>query len=113
MICGVSASYAQTPPPFPLPTNNNSVAITTGGTFQQLLSAVPTNSSARKSLLIQNNNTAATNCFVFIGSGTATLGTSILLLQGISYQRYFPLVPSDVIQGTCATTGNTLYVDYQ
>lgn len=91
-------------------TVNGSVVITTGNTFQTILSAVTNNS--RKALTIQNNN-ASDSCWVFVGAATPTKATSILLLAGGSYARYWPFVPSDVIQATCATSSDTLYVDTQ
>jgi hypothetical protein len=116
----------------PVPTNNTSVKITTGLTYQQILPAVPVNSGARRSVTIQNNQTSTDNCFLVIGTNqivpatttTATAITingvsvtaaqaSIVLGPGTAYQRYFPYVPSDIIYGTCATTGDSMYVDTQ
>lgn len=93
-------------------TTNASVVIATGNTFQTVLTALPAGNSQRRSLTIENNNTSD-SCWVFVGAGTATKGTSILLTSGGSYTRYYPYVPSDAIQATCATTSDTLYVDYQ
>jgi hypothetical protein len=96
-----------------LPTTNGSVTITTGNTFQTVLAATTfTVDQQRKSVTIQNNNTSD-SCWVFIGAGTATKAISILLTSGGSYQRYFPYVPSDAIQATCASNGDTLYIDTQ
>lgn len=95
------------------PTVNGSVTITAGNTFQDILAAVAAPPAIRRSLSIQNNNTNGDNCWIYVGSGTATKATSILLGQGGSYTRYYPYVPSDKIQGTCATTSDTLYVDSQ
>lgn len=92
-----------------LSTTNSSVTITTGNSFQTVLAA----STSRRSLTIQNNNTNTDNCWVFIGSGTATKATSIILSAGGSYQRYWPNIPSDTIQATCASTSDSLYVDTQ
>jgi hypothetical protein len=92
-------------------TTNSSAVITTGNTFQTVLSAV-TQNNQRRSLTIQNNN-ATDSCWIFIGAGTAAKGTSILLLAGGSYTRYYPYIPSDAIQATCATSADTLYVDAQ
>jgi hypothetical protein len=92
-------------------TTNGSVTITTGNTFQTILAAI-TQTNQRRSLTIENNN-ATDSCWLFIGSGTATKGTSILLTSGGSYTRYYPYVPSDAIQATCATPSNTLYVNTQ
>lgn len=92
-------------------TTNGSVVIATGNTFQTVLSALASQ-TLRRSLTIQNNN-ASDSCWVFVGSGSATKGTSILLLAGASYTRYFPYVPSDAVQATCASSSDTLYVDTQ
>lgn len=93
-------------------TTNASVLITTGNTYQTVLAAL-TGFATRRSLTIQNNNTTTDNCWIFIGSGAATKPTSILLPPAWSYTRYFPYIPSDAIQATCATTGNSVYVDVQ
>lgn len=98
-------------------TKNGSVTITTGNTFQTVLAALTAVSfpgrPSRRSLTIQNNNTTTDNCWIFIGSGTASAATSILLQPGQAYTRYWPYVPSDAIQGTCASNSDTLYVDTQ
>lgn len=93
-------------------TTNGSVLIATGNTFQTVLAALGAPPAQRRSLTIQNNN-ASGNCYVFVGATTASTPISILLLPGGSYARYYPYVPSDAIQGTCATTGASLYVDTQ
>lgn len=93
-------------------TVNGSIAITTGNTFQQVLAVLAQN-ARRLSLTIQNNN-ATDSCWLFIGAtASATKGTSILLVAGASYTRYYPYIPSDNIAATCATTSDTLYVDTQ
>ena len=92
-------------------TTNSSVVIATGNTFQNVLAAITSNNQ-RRSLTIQNNN-ATDSCWLFVGAAGATKGTSILLLAGGSYTRYYPYVPNDVIQATCATSSDTLYVDIQ
>lgn len=98
------------------------VTITTGGTFQTILPSIIGNSVAvRQSLTIQNNNATSTClaagncqvCYVFIGTGTPTTGTSITLVASQGYTRFFPFVPSDLIQATCDNSGATLYVDTQ
>src|SRR6202035_1060263 len=81
-------------------TVNGSVAITTGNTFQTILSSNLGTTTQRQALTIQNNNKTTDNCWIFLGSGTATKATSILLTPGLPYQRYFPFVPSDAIQAT-------------
>lgn len=94
-------------------TVNDSVTIATGNTFQQVLaSIVSTTTPPRQSLTIQNNNTSTDNCWVFFGTtANATKATSILLQPGEAVTRYWPFVPSDAIQATCASTSDTLYVD--
>lgn len=111
----VASSHAQvTTPPENRATTNSSATIATGSTFQTVLAASGTASNPRRnSLTIQNNNTNGDNCWIFIGSGSATKGTSILLGQGGSFQRYAPYIPNDVIQATCLSNNDTLYVDTQ
>lgn len=90
--------------------------IVAGGTFQLMpgtLGTTVASSTARRSLTVQNNNTSTDNCWLFIGAGSATTGASVLLAPGQGYTRYFPYVPSDPLQITCATTGDTFYADHQ
>jgi hypothetical protein len=101
------SSFAQAQSP--RTTQNMSVAITLGATFQTIL----TTAQVRIQITIQNNNTTTDNCWVHIGPGTPTTANSILLTPGQAYTRYYPYIPSDAIQATCATTNNTLYVDIQ
>lgn len=97
-------------------TQNGSVVIATGNTFQTILAANP-----RFTLTIQNNQTSTDNCWIAFGAvngttitaGNATKAESILLQPGQSYTRFGVYVPSDAIQGTCASTSDTLYVDTQ
>jgi hypothetical protein len=123
LLCNVALAQPFQPP-FDAPTVNGSVTITIGNTFQQLLAAVTNpanNATARHSLTIQNNNGNATCqntnncdiCWIFIGAGAATKAASIMLLYGQAYTRYYPFVPSDVIQGTCLNNSDTIYVDTQ
>lgn len=107
LLLGVSAAHAQSRP-IPAGTVNASVTIATGNTFQTVLPA-----GNRQSLTIENNNTNSDNCWIFVGSAVATKATSILLLAGGSYTRYFPFIPNDAIQATCTSTSDTLYVDTQ
>lgn len=113
-------SYAQQQvKPGNLPTLNNSVVITTGNTFQTVLTAA-TGAAPRNSLTIQNNN-ASDSCWLSFGSvggtaitaGNATKGKSILLTAGQAFTRYLPYIPVDEIEGTCATSADTLYIDVQ
>lgn len=107
------------------PTTAWSAKITTGLTYQQLLSQ----GNARRSVTIQNNN-ASDACYITVGGPVAAGNTtstsvtingvsmtaqqaSILLSAGQAYTRYYPFPPNDVILGTCATTGDSIYVDTQ
>lgn len=100
-------------------TKVTAVTITTGNTYQTILAAQDS-STQRQSLTIENNN-ALDNCWISFGviSGTivtaanAAKATSILLLPGGSYTRFWPLVPSDAIQATCAANSDTLWLDNQ
>lgn len=107
-------------------TINHSRSITTGNTYQ-LIEGI---NQSRRSVTIQNNNTSTDNCFINIdGVVTASMTTassvtvdgnaitaakaSILLQPGQAYTRYYPYVPSGTIVATCASTGDSLYVDMQ
>jgi len=104
-----SSGFATTQPcPGNKTTTNRATTITSGGTFQNVLSAA----TNRASLSIENNN-ASDSCWIYVGSGSATEAKSILLLPGGSYTRYFPYVPADEIQATCASNSDTLYIDTQ
>jgi len=109
LVSAAFPSAAQTP----AATTNGSVTIATGSTFQTILAVLAAGNTQRRSVTIQNNNTNGDNCWLFIGGGSATKATSILLAPGGSYQRYYPYVPSDAIQATCATTNDTMYLDTQ
>ena len=94
------------------PTTNLSLTITTGNAFQAV-PGLPAGTS-RRSLTIENNNITSDNCWLFLGpTANATKNNSILIGPGGSYQRYYPYVPNDNVAVTCATTGDTLYVDTQ
>jgi hypothetical protein len=115
LACGMSSAIGQTPVAGTATnraTLNTATTITTGNTFQQILPSILGTSTQRQALTIENNN-ASDNCWLFIGSGTATKAISILLLPGGSYTRYWPYVPSDALQATCASNSDTLYVDNQ
>ena len=94
-----------------------------------LMAAVAAN-PARIGLTIQNNQTSGDNCWVEVtglvaagntlstsvttGNGTTTAQqASILLTPSSSYQRYFPYLPRGPIVVTCATAGDSIYVDTQ
>lgn len=90
-------------------------SITTGNTFQTILPAVTSNNQ-RKSLEIQNNN-ATDNCWIDFGigvtAGNASKANAYLLQPGWALTRYTPYIPADEIEATCATTADTLRVDFQ
>lgn len=123
LLLGVSGARAQGA----VPSDNWTVSITTGNTYQ----TVQSSNNSRRSLTIQNNN-ASDACYLNIdgsvpaGSTTAsnvtTTGSkqtvtaakaSMLLSAGQSYTRYYPYVPSGPIVATCAANGDSLYVDIQ
>jgi len=109
----------------PAQANNWSVSVTTGNTFQALLAA-----GTPRAVTIENNNSNGDNCWIDVTGvvvATNTLSTSvttknatitaqkasILLGQGASWQRYFPYVPNNAIVGTCATSGDSIYVEIE
>lgn len=98
--------------PFPKATTRTSVSIVSGSTFQTLLAQLAPG-AVRASLTIENNNTNGDNCWITVDGGTATKGNAILLTPGGSYTRYYPFTPANLIQGTCASNGDTIYVDNQ
>lgn len=121
LLLGCLPAIAQTTP---AQTTPRPILITTGNTFQV---ALP--SGAKRSMTIQNNN-ASDTCYLLVGGpwqlGDTTAITrvlngvtiaaskaSIVLTAGQSYARFFPFIPNDQILATCATTGSSLYVDYQ
>lgn len=129
LLCFVSASaFAQTPPGTLVQgvvvnrsTVNRTATITTGNTFQAVLSSNYGTSVQRQALTIQNNN-ATDSCWITFGTlanGTlitaanATKANSILLIAGGSYTRYFPFAPSDEFEATCASNNDTLYIEIQ
>jgi len=85
-------------------TTKSTITITEGGKFQQILAP---NGKDRQALTIENNN-ATDSCWLFIGNGPATKDRSIEIVGKGSYVRYWPFVPSDAIQATCATSSDTL-----
>lgn len=93
-------------------TINSSATIAAANIFQQILPSILNSTTQRQALTIQNNNTTDA-CWVHIGTGTPETGNSMLLTAGGSYQRYWPYVPSDAFQATCANTSDTLYIDIQ
>lgn len=121
-LLAIGIPSAQADPAASFTTTNQSAKITTGLTFQVLSPAT----TQRRSLTIQNNN-ATDACNISVGSTivagntTATNVTvngvtmtaaqaSVSLAAGQSYTRYYPVVPNDPILGTCATTGDSIYV---
>jgi hypothetical protein len=101
-----SRAFAQTSP---APTDTV-VTINTANKFQQILASSGT---ARRMLRIGNNNSNGDSCWVFVGSGRATKEGSYEVAPNKKYLRYPPFVPSDAIQATCASSSDTLDVEYQ
>jgi hypothetical protein len=115
------------------PTTNGTVTITQGLTYQTVFTPGAT---GPQELIFQNAQISGDDiCFILFGQnivsqivpGTTTTstnltingntvtagGASLILNPGQPYARLFPLVPGDVIFGTCTTTGDSLYVDNQ
>jgi hypothetical protein len=109
----LSPSFAQQisqTPATPAPTPRL-VTIATGNKFQELLASSTT---GRRTLRILNNNANGDSCWVFVGGGRASKENSAAVLApGQQYVRYLPFAPSDAIQGTCASSLDTLEVEYQ
>jgi hypothetical protein len=104
-----SPIFAQQPPA----STKISVTIVTGNKFQEIL---PQNDPGkdRRTLIIDNNNTNSDSCWVFVGTGRASQEKSDkVLAPGERYVRYWPFVPSDEVQATCASSSDTLSVEYQ
>lgn len=89
------------------------VTIVIGNKFQQILPENDTGKD-RRSLIIHNSNTNGDRCWVFVGTGRASTEKSDkVLAPGDEYEQYWPFVPSDEIQATCASSSDTLSVEYQ
>jgi len=114
--------------PQPIKSNNASVTITTGLTYQVLWAP----KSNYNSVTFENNNLTTTDtCYVDLtglvqpGNTTATsvvtpfgvtltaAQASIQMVPGGSYGRYYPKLPSNQIVVTCTTSGDSLYADFQ
>ena len=107
-----STALAQSETSSPQTGAGNLVTIATGNKFQPI---VPSNNSGtdRRALTIQNNANNGDNCWVYVGSDKASKDGSVVLAPGKSYDRYWPFVPSDTIQATCASSSDNLYVEYK
>src|SRR5579859_2096961 len=102
------------------PVTNWSVSIATGLTYQ----TITAKQGGRKSLTIQNNNTNTDNCWInddglIVATNTTSTSVtpatgvaitaakaSILLTPGLSYTRYYPLIPNGPIVGTCTNAAD-------
>lgn len=108
-LAGLSRASA----PQPQAPTKDLVTIVTGNKFQQIL---PENSTGkdRRALLIENKNTNGDSCWVFVGTGKASKEESDqVVASGGEYVKYWPFVPSDAIQVTCASSSDALSVEYQ
>ena len=92
----------------PAPTDTV-VTINTANKFQQVLASGTT----LRMLRIGNNNTNDDSCWVFVGRSQASKEGSYEVRPGKEYLRYPPFVPSDAVQATCASSSDTLDVEYQ
>jgi hypothetical protein len=102
--------FAQQPPA----STKTSVTIVTGNKFQKILPENDTGKDRRAALIIDNNNTNGDSCWVFVGTGRASQEKSDkVLAPGERYVRYWPFVPSDEVQATCASSSDTLSIEYQ
>jgi hypothetical protein len=101
-----SAAFAQTSS---TPTNTV-VSINIANKFQQVLASSGT---ARRMVRISNNNANRDSCWVFVGNGRASKEGSYEVPPGTAYLRYPPFTTSDAIQATCASSSDTLDVEYQ
>lgn len=112
-ILSCSPAFAQqisqtSAPPAP---TDRFVTIVTGNTFQQVLASSTTD---RRVLRIGNNNTNGDTCWVFVGTGRASKEESDkALAPGNEYERYWPFAPSDEVQATCASSADTLSLEYR
>lgn len=95
------------------PSDHCVVTILTANKFQQVLRANKANAPERRTFTIENNNANGDSCWVYVGSDSASKGESQEITQGESYVRYWPFVPSGGIQATCASSSDTLDVQYQ
>lgn len=89
--------------------NCGACTITVGGTFQVLSFA----SDTRNAFEVQNTNTNGDLCYLHIGSDSATLLNSIILLPFRAYSRTTGVVPADQLQFTCPTTNDTFILSIQ
>jgi hypothetical protein len=107
-----STTFARGQTPAPQTGAGNLVTIAAGNKFQQI---VPSNNTGtdRHALTIQNNASNGDNCWVYVGGDKPSKDGSIVLTPGKSYDRYWPFVPSDAIQATCASASDNLYVEYK
>ncbi len=95
------------------PSTQTSVTIVAGNTFQQILPQNDTGKD-RRALIIGNKNTNGDKCWVFVGTGRASKEKSDkVLAPGDEYVAYWPFVPADAIQATCASRADTLSVEYR
>jgi hypothetical protein len=97
----------------PATSTKNLVTIVTGNKFQQILPENDTGKD-RRALVIVNKNTNGDSCWIFIGNGRASKEKSKkVLAPNEEYLQYWPFVPSDEIQATCASSSDRLSVEYQ
>ena len=107
------AALAQSQTPESQAPASNLVTIATGNKFQQVVPPPNKGDAERRSLTIENSGSNGDDCWVYVGGDKASKDHSIVLAPGKSYTRYWPFVPSDAIQATCASSSDTLSVEYK
>lgn len=89
------------------------ITIVSANKFQQVLAPNTADAPERRAFTIENNNTNGDSCWVYTGSDAASKAVSQEVAAGNSYARYWPFVPPDGVQATCASSSDTLEVQYQ
>jgi hypothetical protein len=95
------------------PSEHCQITIVTADKFQQVLPPNKANAPQRRAFTIENTNKNGDSCWVYLGSQSASKEGSQKITAGELYVRYWPFVPSDAIQATCASGSDTLDVFYQ
>lgn len=97
-------------------TTDSSGGIITGGTFQTIAGI----NGARKSIEFANLCNVAGNCtnvlnkcYLYIGSGVATVANSLPIDPGGGYIRSSGTIPADAIKATCDGNGDVFYLRVQ
>jgi hypothetical protein len=89
------------------------ITIVTANSFQRVLPPNKADAPQRRTFTMENTNTNGDSCWIYLGSESASKEASQKIIAGQSYVRYWPFVPSDGAQATCASSSDTLVVFYQ